>query len=62
MNAYENYSIHEARTGNVLIECIELPTDRVENLSSDSEEGFFRSDQMDELAELGEQTVYAILK
>ena len=61
MNTNQNYRICEAATSNVLVAKIELPSDRVENLSADSAEGFFRADQIDELSELGEVTVYAIL-
>ena len=56
-----NYRIHEARSGNVLIESIDLPQDRVESLSEDCAEGHFRADRLDELESLGDQTVYAIL-
>lgn len=56
------YEICEAKTGNTLIKEIELPEDRVENLSSDSAEGFFRADQLDELQELGEVTVFALTR
>jgi hypothetical protein len=51
MNAYEIYRIHESKTGAVLIWAIELPSDRVENVSGDSAEGHFLSSQMEELGE-----------
>jgi len=57
----KTYSIHESKTRNELIHRIDLPDDRVENLSSDTPEGHFRADALDELAELGNQSVYAIL-
>lgn len=57
----KTYEICEAKTGNILIKSINLPEDQVENLSSDSSEGFFMSDSLDELAELGSQAVYAII-
>lgn len=59
-----NYSIHSSSTGEVLIKSIELPEDRVENLSSDNSEGHFRAGSLDELADAGvdsRQSVFAIL-
>ena len=56
-----NYSIHSAKTGETLIASIALPSDRIENLSSDSAEGFFQASSLDELSDLGDVTVYAIL-
>lgn len=55
------YTICEAKTGDVLIQSIELPEDRVENLSSENAEGIFGSAALDELSGLGGQSVYAIL-
>lgn len=56
-----NYSIHSSQSGETLIQSIDLPEDRVETLSSDTAEGHFRADQLDELAALGSVSVYAIL-
>lgn len=60
MNAYENYAIHDSKTGEELTR-MELPSDHVENLSSDSAEGHFRADGLGELSEFGQRSVYAIL-
>ena len=59
------YSIHDSRTGELLISSINLPFDRVENLSSDSPEGHFRAASLEELTEAGidpEQIVFAIVR
>ena len=58
------YSIHDSKTGEILVKSIELPQDQVENLSSDTAEGHFRAGTLDELTDAGidsERVVYAII-
>lgn len=58
------YSIHDSKTGVEIIHEIELPEDRVENLSSDTPEGHFRAGSLDELTDAGideSQSVYAVV-
>ena len=47
------YSIHHARDGETIIDSIDLDYDKVEELSSDSPEGFFSSDRLPALTEAG---------
>lgn len=59
------YSIHSSVTGEALIQCIELPMDQVENLTSDNLEGSFLAGSLDELVEAGidsREIVFAIVK
>jgi hypothetical protein len=59
-----NYSICNSVTGETIIQSIDLPEDRVENLSSDSAEGHFRAGSLDELVAAGideDQSVYALV-
>lgn len=59
------YSIHDSRTGEILISSINLPFDKVENLSSDNSEGDFRAASLEDLTEAGidpEQIVFAIIR
>ena len=58
------YSIYNSLNGELIAKGIELPTDNVENLSSDNAEGHFRAGSLDELTEAGidaDQSVYAIV-
>lgn len=58
------YSICDSKTGETIIKSIDLPTDQVENLSSDTVEGHFRAGSLDELTDAGidpERIVYAIV-
>ena len=58
------YSIHDSKTGEILVKSIELPQDQVENLSSDTAEGHFRAGTLDELTDVGidsERIIYAIV-
>lgn len=59
----QQYAIHDSKTGNVLLEDIELPEDRVEDLSGVNAEGHFRAGSLEELTAAGideNQTVYAL--
>lgn len=59
------YTIHSSLTGEVLVKSIELDSDTVENLSSDTPEGHFRAGSVDELVAAGidkNQSVYAIVR
>lgn len=56
------YSIHESKTGNVIVKSIELDSTEIETVSSDSAEGHFRANRIKELANLGTQSVYAIIQ
>lgn len=55
------YSIHDSKTGEVLINRIELDETQTENVSADNAEGHFQANLIDELSALGERSVYAIL-
>lgn len=59
------YSIHDSKTGDIIIKSIDLPQDQVENLSADTAEGHFRAGSLDELVDAGvdsDHIVYALVK
>lgn len=59
-----NYKIYNSINGDLLVKSIELPEDRVENLSSNTPEGHFRAGFLDELVAAGideDQLVFATI-
>lgn len=55
------YSVHDSKTGSVLMSSISLDSDEVESLSTDTQDGFFDACECSGLEQFGSRSVYAIL-